>query len=337
MSNILLSIIVPFHNSQQKCSRLLATLSRLTDDDVELVLVDDGSTDETPALLASFKQAAPCATKLISQPNGGPGSARNTGLRAAQGIYVWFVDSDDDIEPAAINLLREVREKNYDFIDFDIVSRKGKRSTLSFPPGSYLVDEEIRLRLAQNFGRIWSKVIRRDLILEHGMLYPERCLYEDNPLAFIYPFHVRSFLKTELAGYFHHEEHESITRNSSVNPRLFDRLITARQGLETGLRLATRPSETEALRQKFIRLFLLNTLTRIRNRTTLPARIILSARIVRLFRSEAPPLGVDTRLKTLVALLTKHKASLLMAWALSFLLPEQRAYFDALHKRAWPQ
>jgi len=98
-SEVLLSIVVPFYNSAHKSERLLSTLRQLSAQDVEVVLVDDGSNDAT---LQQFKNDASVAVLVLTQNNRGPGGARNTGLRSARGKYVLFVDSDDDIGLGAI-------------------------------------------------------------------------------------------------------------------------------------------------------------------------------------------------------------------------------------------
>ena len=81
-----LSIIVPFHNSAKKCGPLLGVLREVrAEDDVELIFVDDGSTDGTVAVLREFEAGAKCPVLLIERGNGGPGAARNSGLDRASG------------------------------------------------------------------------------------------------------------------------------------------------------------------------------------------------------------------------------------------------------------
>ena len=73
---MLLSIISPFYNSEQKCGRLLRTLETLDAPDVELIFVDDGSTDGTLNVLSEFKEKAKLPTLIISQSNKGPGGGQ---------------------------------------------------------------------------------------------------------------------------------------------------------------------------------------------------------------------------------------------------------------------
>lgn len=199
---MLLSLIIPFFNSENKSQRLLKTLAGLKQKDIEFILINDGSTDNTYRMLQELKTSLPKSNvTLIDQDNQGPEGARNSGLEVAKGKYVWFVDSDDDITPESIDVIRENADNNYDFIDFNIQSSKELINCMGLEAGEYTVTEDSRAELIYNFGRISSKAVRRKFLLDNNILYPEYCLYKDNPLGFVYPLLVQSFLKTEVVGY----------------------------------------------------------------------------------------------------------------------------------------
>lgn len=92
------SIVVPCYNGGRFVDDLLACLDAQTYRDFELIIVDDGSTDDTPAKLATLDPNI----RTIRQPNGGPGAARNTGFRYARGDMIFVMDCDDTIEPTYI-------------------------------------------------------------------------------------------------------------------------------------------------------------------------------------------------------------------------------------------
>lgn len=330
----LLTIISPFYNSEKKCSRLLNTLSRIDDISVELVFVDDGSTDSTLDMLQQFKKKSKLHTHIISQKNKGPGGARNAGLKIAKGKYVWFVDSDDDIHIEAIAVLKQHSDEGYDFIDFDHSSEHGTVNSMKIPSGEYRNTDTTRKILLESFGRFCTKCIRRELIEGNNIFYPEYCIYEDNALLFVYPFFIQSFYKSEIIGYVHQEEHESVTR-SEASPRYFDRMNTALLGLKKGLPLA-QEAERDLLYKKFVRLYLINTVARFMTR--LPSREWMTAcRVMRQFRyvvgennwtNVRPDMGFvseNLKFKTLFRIL----------WISSYLLPDQNTYFDAVRVQAW--
>ena len=92
------SVIVPVYNVAQYLPACIASVAAQTCGDYELILVDDGSTDESGALCDQLAQEYHC--RVIHQENGGLGAARNTGIEAAKGDYLVFLDSDDFLSPA---------------------------------------------------------------------------------------------------------------------------------------------------------------------------------------------------------------------------------------------
>src|SRR5580693_429457 len=95
-----ISVIVPFFNVEDLLDDCLASIAAQTITDLQVVMVDDGSTDGSAAVAAARAAADPRFT-LLQVPNGGPGSARNHGLKRATGTYLAFVDGDDVLLPHA--------------------------------------------------------------------------------------------------------------------------------------------------------------------------------------------------------------------------------------------
>lgn len=329
---MILSIIVPFHNSEKKCHRLLKTLADVQSPAVELVLVDDGSTDATPSVLEGFSHTSRASTIIVSQENRGPGGARNAGLKAASGEYVWFVDSDDDIDLKAVNFVMSLRESKYDLIDFNYVSRGDVVNSMRLSVGEH--EDEVMLRsvLLNGFGRICTKVIRRELILDNEIEYPEFCIYEDNALLFVYPFFVKKMFKSDIVGYFHCEDYDSVTR-SVFSFRYLDRMYTAAYGFSRSLELAS-PEERDVLEVKFIRLYLLNTVRKLTNKKSgISWRLI--ARIMRQYRMDAKVLGVKSSPLRHLAGSVRRRLIFVILWNVSCFLPDQQRYFKDTRDAIW--
>ncbi len=106
----MISVIVPIYNVEPYLRACLESVQRQTVRDLEVILVDDGSTDGSAAIAREFVAADP-RFRLISQPNGGLGMARNTGVQAASGEYLWFVDSDDALPPNSFELMLAALER----------------------------------------------------------------------------------------------------------------------------------------------------------------------------------------------------------------------------------
>lgn len=326
-----LSVIVPFYNSEAKCGRLLSRLQNSDLDDVELILVDDGSDDGTRKVLEIFAASAKIRNKVIFQENKGPGGARNTGLAHAEGLYVWFVDSDDDILiDDAVHRLRDVYNYGYDIVDFNIDDRKKKPNTMELEAGLYR-GEEARLHLLKKFGRICTKLFKRDFLISNCVRYPEYCIYEDNPLQFVIPFFAKSLLKCDDVVYIHHEDFASATRGPR-SERYFDRLWTATYGYDFARSLVdSGPADLRrTIDSRFVRLYLINTikLSRFPGPTW-----IEKARVMRKFRDDAPHLRSSFEWPEF-----SHKEKAFrfwLTWKMSFLMPSQTKYFERARRRAW--
>lgn len=138
MENQLISIIIPLYNAEGYVDRIVPCVMKQTYPNLEILLVNDGSTDHTLEKCQAY-QAADGRIRVLSQDNGGVGAARNYGLAEAQGDYVSFVDGDDYLKPDFIETLYRcaVRE-DCDVVCADYVETLGDYSLTPlhgvFPP-----------------------------------------------------------------------------------------------------------------------------------------------------------------------------------------------------------
>ncbi|GMU65515.1 MAG: hypothetical protein AMXMBFR36_17890 [Acidobacteriota bacterium] len=100
----LVSVVVPVYNRPTMLREAIDSVLGQTYRPLEIVIVDDGSTDETPTVIAELEQANPAVVRSIRQTNLGPGAARETGRKAARGEYLQFLDSDDLLLPRKFEL-----------------------------------------------------------------------------------------------------------------------------------------------------------------------------------------------------------------------------------------
>ncbi|MGW0768417.1 glycosyltransferase family 2 protein [Streptomyces sp. NPDC002676] len=130
-----LSVIVPFYNVQQFAPDTLRSLYLNARDDFEFLLVDDCSTDETPGILERAARDIPGAILLRHEKNGGLAAARNTGIDAARGDYLTFLDGDDWLAPGYLpQLLATAETLGCDFVRTDHVQCQGRARTLHRAP-----------------------------------------------------------------------------------------------------------------------------------------------------------------------------------------------------------
>ncbi len=108
-----ISFIIPAYNVERFIKRCLDSIYSIGVESQEVIVVDDGSTDATSEIIESYRHTHPDML-IISQPNRGLSAARNSGLEKATGEFVWFVDSDDYLEPAASRNLIDSIDSYYD-------------------------------------------------------------------------------------------------------------------------------------------------------------------------------------------------------------------------------
>jgi glycosyltransferase involved in cell wall biosynthesis len=333
-----LSLVVPFYNRDVSSLVLLDTLTTLSLEGVEIIFVDDGSTDTTYLDLLSFQSAfSGLQLTLVQQINKGPGGARNAGLRAAEGTYVWFVDSDDDITQEAIDFVRDSSTSDYDLINFNYLRNGVELSGVTVEPGSYTDAAEVRSILLGGFGPLWSNVYRREMLIANDIYYPEYCYYEDNPLVFIYPFFVKSMLNTDILAYKYNEDNESIVR-SKPNLRTLDRLYTAEYGFKKGLKHLPNKEEIAILERTFVHLYLVNSVG-IYSTKKPSKQWLVMWRIMKNYRRLSKDLNISYSVFDAFSSKEssiKYKLFLCFHWMFSYALPGDTAkYFDNVRRKAW--
>lgn len=126
-----LSIIVPVYNVEATVGRCLSSLTQQSVADAEIIIVDDGSTDGSMGVCRSFVEGRD-NVRLISQPNRGLGAARNRGIAEAQGDWLYFIDSDDELAPDTLSaVLSEAEKSHADIVEFPFLTvRQGSKETL---------------------------------------------------------------------------------------------------------------------------------------------------------------------------------------------------------------
>lgn len=187
----ILSYIIPLYNSATwlpKC--LYSVLNQdINEDEVEIICVNDGSPDNSAEIAREIAKEHPCII-VIDQENQGPSGARNTGMRAATGKYLCFVDPDDFVQPMVYgSLVQQMEEEQLDMLRFDyqvvnehyeIIPKRPFEYKFNYKPqlmtGTQFLSE--RLDIACN---IWRYIYRREIITENNIWCFVGDYYDDTP------------------------------------------------------------------------------------------------------------------------------------------------------------
>ncbi|MFJ7492397.1 CDP-glycerol glycerophosphotransferase family protein [Streptomyces sp. NPDC097727] len=226
-----LSVVVPVHNVELYLTDCLKSLAEQTMADLEVVMVDDGSTDNSAALAAEFA-GQDGRFRLVSQENGGLGHARNTGVRNCDpgARHLAFVDSDDVLPPRAYELLVGALDGTGSDLASGNVLRLRASGKLQQSPNFRKPMATTRLRT--HISRDWdlaadriacNKVFRRSFWDEHAFAFPVGALYEDIPVVLPAHFLARSVDVLKDAVYHWRDRAGSITTRRAVVRGIQDR------------------------------------------------------------------------------------------------------------------
>ncbi len=209
------SIIVPVYNVSEYLRRCLDSLINQTFSDIEIIVVDDGSKDESPVICDEYAQSD-SRIKVIHKENGGLSDARNKGLEAATGNYVIFVDSDDYIDTDACDKFLPYIEKSYDIIIGDAYVEGGKCNLTHVVTEDVMTGETYLLRaLSAELASmaVWLNVYRREFLRDNGLNFKFGILHEDEQ------FTPRCFLKANTVVYSGVFFYHYIIRPSSITTK----------------------------------------------------------------------------------------------------------------------
>lgn len=178
MDKPLVSAIIPAYNAEKSIDRCINSLLKQSYENIEIIVVNDGSTDNTAVHLQAFDDPR---LRVIEVPNGGVSKARNIGIRAAQGSYLQFLDADDYVtKDATFLLLNKALQNAADLVVADFyrvnkgrVSAKGDIAT-----DEPLTRKDYALYMLERpadyyYGVLWNKLYRRSIIIENDLAMAE--------------------------------------------------------------------------------------------------------------------------------------------------------------------
>jgi glycosyltransferase involved in cell wall biosynthesis len=220
----LLSVAIPSYNSQDYVGRAIESLLP-GKEQIEIIVVDDGSSDDTSKIAEEYIEKYPDTVRLIKKENGGHGDAVMTGLQSATGLYFRVLDSDDWVDEASLKKLLEVLEtmrdpdKAADLVITNYVYEKvnqGKRCPINYrktlPTGRLFGWDEVGKWATGSYILMHSATYRTELARNSGMKLPKHTFYVDH-LYVCYPMmkvEKMYYLDVDLYRYFIGREDQSV-------------------------------------------------------------------------------------------------------------------------------
>jgi len=240
------SVIIPVYNLATFLRRCLDSVVRQTLKDIEIICINDGSTDNSSVILREYEKEDD-RVLVVDKENGGPGLARNTGIRMARGAYIGFVDGDDRIEPEMYEKMYDAAKKNN--ADMQICTIRwldgqgrdlGARCDYDRYLGSRFGDGSAvfnRHDIADEIFVLnrfcWNKIYKRSFLKAHDIFFSSHRQFEDHV------FHFLAFIKAERISmigkpFYHYYKYRpgSLTAGKERPLLLFDAISHVEDVLE---------------------------------------------------------------------------------------------------------
>lgn len=239
-----LSFIVPLYNSAKWLEKCLFSIldQDIPESEMEIICVNDGSPDNSAELAREIGKKHPCVI-VLDQENQGPSGARNTGMKAATGKYIAFVDPDDFVEPNMYGkLVRQMEDEqldilrfNYQIVDenYNHVEKRPFEKAFDYSPKLMSGAEFLatRLDIACN---IWRYMYRREIITENGIWCFTGDYYDDTPWLPLVLLKAERMNICDTVAYNYMERSDSLvkTKNPMMQIRKLDGFVLLLKYLE---------------------------------------------------------------------------------------------------------
>ena len=215
------SVIVQVYNVEKYLERCLSSLVKQTLKDIEILVINDGSPDDSQEIIDKFKKKYSNVKSYI-KPNGGISDARNYGLKYASGEYISFIDSDDYVDITMMEkLYNKAKEKNYDIVECNLVMvwDDGKIIKKICPTLNMDIDNDEKKKnyMLNTYTSVWNKLYKKSLF-KCGVKFKTGVWFED--VEFLY--RLLPYVKT--IGFVNDTLNYYVQREGSIT-RTFDKRL----------------------------------------------------------------------------------------------------------------
>jgi glycosyltransferase involved in cell wall biosynthesis len=231
--SILISVIVPVYNSEKTIRKCVESIINQTYKNLEIILVDDYSTDNSVVEISKIKDSR---IKIIKQSqNSGVGASRNIGLKNAKGRYIGFVDSDDFIASDFYEvLLNNALLTNADIVETDVNFLSASGKILKSSKKNVVLETFQKKIKFLELSPCWNKLYKASLIHKHNLIFQESLNIGEDILFVIKAIYLSGILSyTNNTAYNYTYNQNSLTKNSLNNEkRAFERNIALKLAID---------------------------------------------------------------------------------------------------------
>ena len=226
-SKVLVSVIIPIYNVERFLEKCLKSVISQTLKGIEIIAVNDGSTDNSARILKNISTTTNII-KIINQDNQGLSGARNTGIKAAKGEFLSFIDSDDTISPTMLEkMYNKAVNENLDMVwcRYQQVDHRGSTLYVSGSIPDQSRGEMFKRILAAKVSTMaCNKIFRRELFIENNILFPIGLYHEDVATIYKLFYFAKSYSGIDDICYFWLRRDNSISK--SLTQKHIDDIFT---------------------------------------------------------------------------------------------------------------
>lgn len=217
---IRVSVIVPVYNIEKYLVKCLDSLVHQTLQEIEIIIVNDGSTDGSQTIIDKFKKAYPNKIRSLIKANGGLSDARNYGIPYAKGEYIGFVDSDDYIDVTMYEkMYKSAKEYDSDIVTCDYYKVYGEHKEL-VKSRDFLNQKDMFIG---SLAAAWNKLYKRKLVIGSGVDFPKGLIYEDTAFfAKLIPYCKKTSYVNEALIYYVQRQGSIANSQGQKTTQIFD-------------------------------------------------------------------------------------------------------------------
>ncbi len=214
-----LSVIIPVYNGQKTLKKCIESVLKQKDEELELVIINDGSTDKTDTIIQEYKEKNPQTISYYQKKNTGVADTRNYGIKKAKGQYILFLDADDYLDIHLYGLIKQYMEKNMDLIKFKLQREDEKGNILETVNGPVFENKTGE----EGFEELYAKdvlldspcvyVIKKEIFTKNKLEFKVGTEHEDFGLMPFVVVLAKTMISINFYGYHYVQVKGSITRN----------------------------------------------------------------------------------------------------------------------------
>ena len=216
-----LSVIIPVYNGEKTLKRCIESVLKQKDEDIEIIIINDGSTDASDKIVQEYKEKNPKIISYYQKKNTGVADTRNYGIKKAKGKYILFLDADDYLDIHLYGLVKQYMEKDIDLIKFKLQREDEKGNIIETVNGPVFENKTGE----EGFEELYATdvlldspcvyVMKKDIFIKNKLEFKVGTEHEDFGLMPFVIVLAKRMISIHFYGYHYVQVEGSITRNDS--------------------------------------------------------------------------------------------------------------------------